>query len=75
MSSVPLVAISTPSRHPANQKGYNSLLHRYNPEYVNPPSWEIIVSVFFSGLGETEEGHPGIPPEVKSIEWHIKQKH
>jgi len=74
MSSVPLVAISTPSRHPANQKGYNSLLHRYNPEYVNPPSWEIIVSVFFSGLGETEEGHPGIPPEVKSIEWHIKQK-
>lgn len=74
MSSVPLVVISTPSRHPANQKGYNTLLHGYNSDYINPSFWEITLSIFFPEIGEIEEGQLGIPPEVKSIEWNVKQK-
>ena len=34
--------ISTPSRHPANQNGYDSIKHVYKKDYVNPKFYELM---------------------------------
>lgn len=63
--------ISTPSRHPANQNGYDSIKHVYKKDYVNPKFYELILFVTFRGFGETSSGKPIIPPNILSIEWSI----
>lgn len=64
------ISISTPSRHPANQKGYNPATHSYKKTYVNPPSWTIQLGAFGVMTGEENE-KPVIHPSVKSLQWTI----
>ena len=64
--------ILTPSRHPANQNGYDPELHRYRPEYVNPQSWGLSLSFLPRGSIENPPGQYRIPPDIQSIGFTVK---
>ena len=72
MSKFTMFSISTPSRHPAKLEGYDAVKHRYRPDYVNPPSWDLELTPFpaapFS-FGTIVK----IPDEIESLEWTVKQ--
>jgi|GEM_PF-1831423 hypothetical protein len=68
----PTFSISTPSRHPANQKGYDAKHHRYRAEYVNPEFWTLVLDAS-PGLPKSANGDVRVPSEIVSFAWHIEQ--
>jgi hypothetical protein len=66
-------SISTPSRHPANQAGYDSDHHRYRPDYVIPPFWVLKLAFTPEGLLEPSEGKITLPPQIASYRWTVQQ--
>jgi hypothetical protein len=73
MAQVARFAMSTPSRHPAEQNAYDGGHHRYRPEYVSPDSWELNLMAFPDGLGEDDNGRPIIPTEISSFVWTVRE--
>jgi lysophospholipase L1-like esterase len=73
MSQVARFAISTPSRHPANQHGYDPDRHRYRPEYVNPPHWEINLFAAPNGITEAPNGGDRPPDDIVRVHWTVDQ--
>jgi lysophospholipase L1-like esterase len=63
-------SVTTPSRHPGNAGGYDSVQHRYRPEYVNPASW--VLQLHFTPAGMINEGRLPLPEEISSWEWTIR---
>lgn len=56
-------SITTLSRHPQPQDGYDSVKHQYRPDYVLPDSWRLMLEV-------------GITPKselVDAFEWRVRQ--
>ncbi|MGF7037692.1 hypothetical protein M2273_000926 [Mucilaginibacter lappiensis] len=74
MSKFSVFFVSRPSRHPANQKGYDSIRHCYREEYVNPKFWHVHLrppsSVF---AGEDNNGRPIMAVNIASLIWTVKQ--
>ncbi len=64
--------ISTPSRHPGNQNGYDPEQHRYLPGYVSPQSWVLNLTFIPRGTVEDPPGHYRLPPDIKSFNWTVK---
>src|SRR5688572_26685930 len=73
MPQVARFTISTPSRHPANQDGYEFSRHRYRPEYVNPPSWELNLAARPDGIVEDDNGRELVPPDIVGLRWTVRQ--
>ncbi len=65
-------SVFTPSRHPLFQRGYDSLLHRYRNEYVNPTSWDIHIIFLPEGVIEKNEKLT-IPDRFRSIKWTVSK--
>ncbi len=65
-------SISTPSRHPANQNGYDGLLHRYKADYVNPKFWILNLDAS-PGLPKSSDGKVQVPGDILSFSWRVKQ--
>jgi hypothetical protein len=68
-------SVATPSRHPANQNGYDSSEHehRYHADYVTPGSWVLNLSFVPEGLSEAPGGRFTLPREITSFGWTVKQ--
>jgi hypothetical protein len=64
--------ISTPSRHPANQQGYDPTTHRYRAEYVNPNFWSIDLDAS-PGLPKNASGGVQVPGDSVSFQWTVKE--
>jgi hypothetical protein len=64
--------ISTPSRHPANQNGYDPGHHRYRADYVDPKSWVLNLTFFPQGTVEDPPGRYKLPPDITAITWTVK---
>src|SRR3954452_10857825 len=73
MPQVARFTISTPSRHPANQNGDDAGEHRYGPEYVNPPYWELNLRAVPDGITEAPNGRERPPVDVVRVRWTIHQ--
>lgn len=73
MSQTARFTISSPSRHSANQRGYDSDEHRYKPEYVNPTSWELSLRAFPEGWSEDDNGRVLVPADIASLRWIVDQ--
>lgn len=65
--------VATPSRHPANQSGYDGDQHRYHPGYVAPDDWRLDLVFLPTGLREVAEGRFALPPDVTALEWTVAQ--
>ena len=61
--------ISTPSRHPGNQNGYDTTHHRYRADYVNPKSWVLNLNFFPPGTIEDPPGKYKLPPDITAATW------
>jgi len=57
------LSVSTPSRHPANQDGYDSIRHRYLPIYVQPEAWILAPAVVTSAVFD---------PGVRSVRFMVR---
>ena len=68
-----LFSVSSPSRHPANQRAYDPGTHSYLADYVRPSSWVLRLSFFPAGASEGEEGPLSLPDEILSYRWTIDQ--
>lgn len=74
MSQFTGFSVSTPSRHPANQKAYDSTRHQYQEDYVNPKFWDILLHPSLKILiGEEDNGRPIFDVNIASLEWKVKQ--
>ena len=68
----PRFSISTPSRHPANQKGYDAISRRYGADYVNPKFWILNLDAS-PGLPKGPSGDVEVPSDVISFTWTVNQ--
>ncbi|CAN5800299.1 hypothetical protein BH18ACT2_BH18ACT2_19920 [soil metagenome] len=78
-------AIRVPTRHPAAHVGYDAERHRYRPDYVRPPGWEMELTAMFPGLDEPparplgkelegiDDHPPVLPDNVRSYTWTVDE--
>lgn len=73
MSHSVTFSISTPSRHPANQSGYDPDPRNphYRADYVNPAFWILNLQAIPLDLGESANGEALIPPHIASFQWTV----
>jgi lysophospholipase L1-like esterase len=65
-------SISTPSRHPANQNGYDATTHRYRSDYVNPKFWTLNLDASV-GFPKQGFGSNRVPFNVVSYQWTVSR--
>ena len=69
---LPRFSITTPSRHPAEQVGYDPHAHRYRADYVNPKFWVLNLDGS-PGLPKNSDGSVQVPNEVTAYRWTVKE--
>src|SRR5215217_4690557 len=73
MTELVNVSISTPSRHPANQSSdaYDSSLHHYRADYVDPEFWVLNLTAIPSGPPFGFGVFQVIPANIVSFTWTV----
>lgn len=66
-------SISSPSRHPANQRAYDPESHSYLAEYVRPASWLLRLSFRPARVSDVAAGRGALPDQIASYRWTIQQ--